>query len=177
MASPLLLLIGLRCSGKTTLGQLAAHSLRLPFQDLDPLALRRLGCDTVTEAFERFGEARWRRAESEALEDALRDGSGVLALGGGSPTAPGAAAAIRAAQSTDRARVALLHPGERELIRRLTAARGDRPRLAPDDAAEVMRLSRERLPLYLSLADAVIDTRLEPEACLRRLTALVTTGR
>jgi shikimate kinase len=177
VASPLLLLIGLRCSGKTTLGQLAADALHAPFQDLDPLALKRLGCTTVTEAFEQHGEAAWRRAESEALQDALHHGAGVLALGGGSPTAPGAAASIRSAQSSARARVALLHPGERELVRRLAAGRGDRPRLDADDAAEVMRLSQERLPLYRSLADAVIDTRLETQACVRRLTELVRTDR
>lgn len=177
MASPLLLLIGLRCSGKTTLGQLAADALHVPFQDLDPLALKRLGRATVTEAFEHDGELGWRRAESEALQDALKDGAGVLALGGGSPTAPGAAASIRAAQSMGRARVALLHPGERELVRRLAAGRGDRPRLDADVATEVMRLSQERLPLYRSLADAVIDTRLATPACVRRLTALITTGR
>jgi shikimate kinase len=40
-----------------------------------------------------------------------------------------------------------------------------------------MRLSQERLPLYRSLADAVIDTRLETQACVRRLTELVRTDR
>ena len=177
MASPLLLLIGLRCSGKTTLGQLAARVLRVPFQDLDPLALKRLGRATVTEAFERDGEDGWRRAESQALQEALVDGAGVLALGGGTPTAPGAAASIRSAQATGRARVALLHPGERELLRRLATGRGDRPRLDSSDAAEVARLASERLPLYRSLADAVLDTRLTSEACVQRLTDLVTSGR
>lgn len=177
MASPLLLLIGLRCSGKTTLGQLAARALRVPFQDLDPLVLKRLGRTTVTEAFEQDGEDGWRRAEALALQDALADGAGVLALGGGAPTAPGAAAMIRAARATDRLRVALLHPGERELQHRLAAGRGDRPRLDSSDAAEVARLASERLPLYRSLADAVLDTRLATEACVQRLTELVTTGR
>jgi len=177
VASPLLLLIGLRCSGKTTLGEAAARAMGSSFQDLDPLALGRLGRPTVTEAFALDGEAAWRRAESEALTDALREASGVLSLGGGAPTAPGAAAAIRAAQSEGRARVALLHPGEAELVRRLTAARGDRPKLAADDASEVLHMAAERLPLYRSLADAVIDTRLGPALCVERLRTLVTTGR
>jgi shikimate kinase len=176
VASPLLLLIGLRCSGKTTLGQLAARTLNVPFQDLDPLALARLGRATVTEAFEKDGEEGWRRAEALALKDVLAAGAGVLSLGGGTPTAPGAAAAIRSAQSTGRTRVALLHPGERELLRRLAAGRGDRPRLGQNDASEVAHLAAQRLPLYRSLADAVLDTRLETDACVRRLAALVTVG-
>jgi shikimate kinase len=175
VASPLLLLIGLRCSGKTTLGQAAAGALEHAFQDLDPLTLARLGRESVAEAFDRDGEAAWRRAESEALHDILRRGTGVLALGGGTPTAPGAAARIRQAQLERRVVVALLHPGETELVRRLSLGRGDRPRLAASDAAEVARNCAERLPLYRSLADGVIDTRQPEDACVRRLCELFTT--
>jgi len=146
------------------------------FNDLDPLALARLGRDSVTQAFEIDGEPAWRQAEAAALEQALQ-GAGVLALGGGTPTAPGAAARIRAAQASGCVRVALLHPGEAELVRRLRSGRGDRPRLDADDAAEVARLSIERLPLYRSMADAVIDTRADESACVGRLCALVTGGR
>ena len=179
MASPpLLLLIGLRCSGKTTLGQAVTKAVALPFRDLDPLALTRLGAASVGEAFERHGEAGWRRAESEALHEALQDArGGVLALGGGSPTAPGAASLIRASQSKGASVVALLHPGPDELIRRLGATRGDRPRLDTDDHAEVRRLSEERLPFYRSLADATVDTRRPASACVTRLAALLRTSR
>jgi shikimate kinase len=151
-----------------------ARALELPFQDLDPLVLARLGRESVVEAFERDGEPAWRQAESETLREVLRHGAGVVALGGGTPTAPGAAVALRQAQASHRARIALLHPGETELLRRLTLGRGDRPRLAGNDAAEVARSCAQRLPLYRSMADAVIDTRLPESECIRRLRALLT---
>ena len=176
--NPLLLLIGLRCSGKTTLGEAVALSLGVTCQDLDALALARLGCASVSEAFERHGESEWRAAESASLLGVLEAPTlGVLSLGGGAATTPAAAAAIRSAQASRRAVVALLHPGEEELVRRLGRGRGDRPRLARDDAAEVRRLSTDRLPLYRSLADASVDTRLPMSACTRRLVAITRLGR
>jgi shikimate kinase len=175
---PLLLLIGLRCSGKTTLGEAVARMLSTPWSDLDPMALSRLGCRTVTEAFETRGEVEWRRAEADALAEALAQPDlGVLSLGGGAPTTARAAAAIRASQASGNAVVALLHPGEEELVRRLGQGRGDRPRLARDDAAEVAAMSRERLPLYRSLADLSVDTRRPAAACAARLACFIRQGR
>jgi shikimate kinase len=175
---PLLLLIGLRCSGKTTLGEAAARVLSVPWCDLDPLALARLGCRTVTEAFETHGEVEWRRAEADALIRMLNQPTvGVLSLGGGAPTSARAAAAIRAAQVTGQAVVALLHPGQDELVRRLGHGRGDRPRLARSDAAEVQTMAATRLPLYRSMADLTVDTRRSATACATRLACFTRQGR
>lgn len=176
--APLLLLIGLRCSGKTTLGLATARSVTCPFEDLDQRVLQALDCATVTQAFERHGEQGWRTAEGQALREAMQQPDArVLAVGGGTPTAPGAAAAMREAQRAGWLRVALLHPGPRELARRLTAHRGDRPRLGADDADEVARLCHQRLPLYRSIADITVDTRQPADACVARLGDLLTGGR
>lgn len=176
--APLLLLIGLRCSGKTTLGTASARAVGAPFEDLDARVLTLLGCTSITEAFERHHESGWRRAEGRALSEAMHASEGgVLAVGGGTPTAPGACEAIRAAQVEGWLRVALLHPGNETLTRRLSLHRGDRPRLAADDAAEVARLADARLPLYRSLADITVDTRHPAGHCVARLSALLTNGR
>ena len=179
MASPpLLLLAGLRCSGKTTLGAAVAARLGVAFQDLDTLVLARLEARSVTEAWQVHGEAGWRQAEAEALAAHITSGtSGVLSLGGGTPTAPGAAACIRSAQAMGHATLALLDPGEDELARRLHAGRGDRPKLGADAAEEVARLRAGRLPLYRSMADALIDTRLPESDCVTRLAELLSRGR
>ena len=177
-STPLLLLTGLRCSGKTTLGAAVAADCRVTFTDLDPLVLAELGASSVGQAFERFGETGWRQGEAAVLRRAIEgDLSGVLSMGGGTPIAPGAAATIRRAQATGRARVALLDPGSGELIARIARGRGDRPRLATNDRAEVERLSAERLPLYRSIADVVIDTRAPERDCVTRLAALLNSPR
>jgi len=160
------------------LGEAVARTLSIPWSDLDPIVLDQLGCQSVSEAFERHGEAAWRKVEAEALVAALDEpGPGVLSLGGGVPTSPRAASAIRHAQARRRAVVALLHPGEGELVRRLAAGRGDRPRLGEGDADEVRRLASSRLPLYRSLADAVVDTRRPPPECVDALSWLMLRGR
>lgn len=175
--NPLLLLIGLRCSGKTTLGQAVASTLGVTWADLDPGVLADLGCRSVTEAFEAHGEAGWRAAETRCLLRALDERRvGVLSLGGGAATSPQAAAAIRSAQARGHAVVALLHPGQDELVHRLSGMRGDRPRLAHDDAAEVQALSATRLPLYRSMAEVCIDTRLPKAACVQRLAGFTRRG-
>jgi shikimate kinase len=172
-----LLLIGLRCSGKTTLGRALAKAAGVTWTDLDPHTLGLLACSSVHEAFERHGEAGWRQAEARALSMVLDAGHGVISLGGGTPTAPAAAATIRTAQARGRAMVALLDPGPAELLRRLAGARGDRPVLAKDDREEVRRLGAARLPLYRSLADLTVDSGLPPARCVDRLLAAIRTRR
>ena len=175
--NPLLLLIGLRCSGKTTLGQAVASALGLAWADLDSRVLLSLDCRSVGEAFNTHGEAGWRAAEARCLIEVLETRQvGVLSLGGGAAAGASAAAAMRSAQTRGHAVIALLHPGQDELVQRLSRSRGDRPRLADDDAAEVRALAAARLPLYRSMAEACIDTRLPKAACVERLVRLTRCG-
>jgi 1,6-anhydro-N-acetylmuramate kinase len=76
--APLLLLIGLRCSGKTTLGTATAKAVGTPFEDLDARALTLLGCTSITEAFERHHESGWRHAEGRALSEIIVCGGGAF---------------------------------------------------------------------------------------------------
>ncbi len=174
-------LIGLRLSGKSTLGRAVARQLDRPFVDLDDAVLRRLGATSVTEAFHAHGEAAWRAAESAELARIFSSSPEiVLALGGGAPAAPGAADLLRDAQSREALVIVLLDPGEEALVRRLAASRGDRPPLhagastgdtRADAAREVRELLASRMPLYRSLADETVDTRDCEAACARRVTS------
>ena len=66
-ASTRLVLIGLRLSGKSTLGPIAARQLGLEFVDLDDAVLTHLGATNVTDAFGLLGEHAWRAGESAEL--------------------------------------------------------------------------------------------------------------
>lgn len=155
---PTLALIGLRASGKSTVGALVAASVGRPFIDLDQRTLSLLGAPTVAHAWRDAGEHAFRAAEARALADALRLGSAVLALGGGTPTAPGAADALRAARARNAARVIYLHAEPEALRARLAASPGDRPSLTGKGTLEeIYDLSAARDPLYRSLADLVLD--------------------
>lgn len=77
-------LIGYMGCGKTTLGEVLAQQMGVPFIDLDEYIERQQGM-TIVEIFAREGEERFRQLETAALgEVAAMDGV-IIACGGGTP--------------------------------------------------------------------------------------------
>ena len=172
-----IVLIGLRGSGKTTLGRLLATALSSGFIDLDERTRARTGHASVSAAFRTIGEPAFRAAESAALEEALATAPPrtVIALGGGTPTAPGAHALLERAAAEGRIRIALLDAPPAVLGARLNAAPGDRPLLmGADFAEEAALLAARRMPVYRGLAAATVDTSKPTD---QALAALVTFAR
>jgi shikimate kinase len=159
---PAAVLIGLRGSGKTTLGRLLAARRSVPFVDLDDRTVSSSGHPTISAMFRAMGEPAFRVAERIALEHALaHDAStgAVIALGGGTPTAPGARELIERARTEGRIRVVLLEAPPAVLGSRLSLAPGDRPLLVGANfAEEAAMLAERRMPLYRTLADATVST-------------------
>ncbi|MCH2161306.1 MAG: hypothetical protein MK085_05485 [Phycisphaerales bacterium] len=152
-----LLLMGLRGSGKTTLGHLASESLSRAFIDLDDRTSLLCGMDATT-CFAEQGEEAWRAAEAAALETVLEEAPAVIALGGGSPTAPGAEEMIRRAREDGRARVLWLDAADEVLLAR-AGSDPARPALtALSGAAEIATIRALRDPIFARLADARADT-------------------
>ncbi len=94
-----ILLMGLRGSGKTTMARRLSATTGAPAIDLDDLVAAAAGEPTVGGAYRALGEARFREVEGALLAERLREPPHVLALGGGTPTAPGAADLIGRAAS------------------------------------------------------------------------------
>ncbi len=136
-----------------------AERLGVGFVDLDDVVCASMGVADAGEAFARFGEGAFRLAETRALVDVLEGGgAGVVALGGGTPTAPGAVGVL-----TDFALgggcVVYLRTLPAELSARLRAVgeSGNRPSLTGlDPAAEVERVFRARDALYRVVATWVV---------------------
>lgn len=166
------LLIGLRCSGKSTAGKLLARRLGWPFIDLDEKTAARMRCANAAEALRTEGEAAFRVAEMQALREvlAVREPT-VIALGGGTPTAPGAPALLLDAQAGRVAVVAYLRATPELLAERLRAdGEQSRPSLTGAPAAdEVATLFLRRDPLYSRLADKIIDASGTPEEVVAQL--------
>lgn len=156
---PHLLLIGLRASGKSTLGAALARALARPFIDLDDRTAQALGAPDAARAWAAHGEPAFRAAETGALRDALRGPRAVIALGGGTPTAPGAADLLRAACAARTARIVYLAAPPALLRARL--ARTDlatRPPLTPRGTLdEIDAVHAARDPLYRALASRTIE--------------------
>ena len=162
----LIILIGYRGSGKSSVGRVLARRLGLAFVDVDDATRARFGGRSIAEIWEREGEAAWREAEARVTRELCAMDDRVIALGGGTPMQPGAREAIQGAGHAVRV---YLRCDPDELTRRIAAdVRGssERPALTAggDAATEVRRVLQERDPVYRAVADEVVDvTRLAVE--------------
>lgn len=168
--------MGLRASGKTTSGQLAARLLNIAFIDLDALVLRELGARSVTEAWAEHGERVFRAAEASCLKSALmRNREDVLALGGGTPMIDAARHDLQAAVVAGAVvGPVYLHAPPDVLAERLLASPGDRPALSEQDLPDEVRgVYEKRDSVYQVLAQDVLEVGdLTPEAVAGRLVAM-----
>ncbi len=153
------LLMGLRGSGKTTVGGLLAERLGCPFIDLDQRVLATFAESTVTAVWATHGEDAWRAAEATTLDELLATTSpDVIAMGGGTPMIESVSAALATARTAGTATVVYLRCTARELQRRLAGETDDRPSLTgADPAIESEAVLATREPVYRTLADHEYD--------------------
>lgn len=151
------ILMGLRGSGKSTLARALAGATASCCVDLDDRVAALLGHSSPTAAWNAMGEVAFRHAEVRALVDAIGDETPIIALGGGTPMAPGAFDLLHPRKRLRPPRIVYLRAPASVLASRM--ARGDaRPSLlGTDPIAEIPAVLAKRDPFYLGLADAVIE--------------------
>ncbi|RZS43175.1 shikimate kinase [Herbihabitans rhizosphaerae] len=151
MTGPRLILVGPPGSGKSTVGRLAAERLGVDLRDTDADVEAAVG-KAISDIFTEDGEPAFRSAEEQAVATAVREHSGVLALGGGAILSE-RTRAVLAGQ-----RVAFLNVGLGEGVRR-TGLSTARPLLAGvNPRATFKQLLDARLPLYRQVAAIEVDT-------------------
>lgn len=151
----ILFLIGLRGSGKSTVGKLLAGRLGVPFHDAD-LVLEAASGRTIRHIIAAEGEPAFRDLEEQILRDLISRGPAVIATGGGVVLRESNRRQIRAAGKT-----IWLTADVDTLSARLAAdpASADRrPNLSVGGRAEIEQLSRAREPLYRDCANLIVDT-------------------
>lgn len=166
-----IVLIGLRGSGKTTVGPIVARILKRPFADLDDAVRDRYNGRSIAEVWNAIGEGAFRRAELESLPPLLRS-PGVLALGGGTPTIEDARLILADAQARGSARIIYLRAAPATLRARLAGEdMSNRPSLTgADPLDEIESVFTARDPAFGLLAGLVIDTDdLTPEEIAGRI--------
>jgi len=154
-----LVLIGLRGSGKTTLGRRVATLLGHSFKDLDDETALLLGAKTAGEALERHGEKAFRDAEALLLPGALARTNTVCALGGGTPTAPGAERLLEQARDGGQTAIIYLRANPVILRERLVATDiSSRPSLTgAGTLEEIDSVFHARDALYRRLATHTVE--------------------
>jgi XRE family aerobic/anaerobic benzoate catabolism transcriptional regulator len=146
-------LLGLRGSGKTTIGKKLARRLRVPFVELDQHIETRAGLG-LDEIFSLHGEQYYRRLEHDALTDLLsKPAPMVIAVGGGLVTSADSFALLRQHATTVWLKARADDYWDR------VAQQGDRrPMNEHPQAREALHeLVRRREPLYAK-ADITVDT-------------------
>lgn len=155
--APRIILIGPMGSGKTTIGQLIADSLQIPFRDTDHVIEEKSG-KSISDIFLDEGEESFRALEKKVLRDELLSDNTVLALGGGAPISIDAQSALRAIASP----VIYLDVSLSTVAPRIGFNR-DRPLLLHNPRGQWQTLMEARRPIYESIADIVIDVNDKTE--------------
>jgi shikimate kinase len=145
-------------SGKTTIGQLLASQLGIPFRDTDHVIEEKAG-KSVSDIFLEDGEDEFRILEKKVLRDELLSDNTVLALGGGAPISVDAQSALRAIASP----VVYLDISLATVAPRIGFNR-DRPLLLHNPRGQWQTLMEARRPIYESIADSVIDVNEKSES-------------
>jgi len=161
-------LIGLRGSGKSTLGKLLANKRGLPFIELDG-EIERITGASLGEIFELFGQERFRRAEREALDRVLAGHKTfVMATSGSIVTEPATLELLLSSCFTIWMRAKPSEHMSRVVAQGDLRPMGSNPR-AMDDLISILQ-SRESL---YAKADATLDTTgKSPDAVLAELLKL-----
>jgi shikimate kinase len=146
-----IVLVGMMGAGKTSVGRHLAQKLGLPFIDADG-EIESAAQATITEIFERDGEAAFRSGERRVIARLLDGPVCVLATGGGAFMTPETRTKIH------ECAISVWLRADLDLLARRVGRRRDRPLLNHGNPRDTLaRLLAVRNPVYAE-ADIVIDS-------------------
>ncbi|MGJ9412153.1 shikimate kinase [Aeromicrobium sp. CF4.19] len=148
--SPVVVLVGPPGAGKSTVAREIGSRLGLAVRDTDADIEAETG-RSIPDLFVQDGEAHFRALETAAVQVALADHEGVLAVGGGAVTSQ----ATRDALSGHH--VVFLDVGLVHAVERVGLA-ANRPLLLGNVRSTLKALMDERRPVYREVATLVVDT-------------------
>lgn len=167
MAKKNIILCGFMGCGKSTIGGLLAKKIGSAFIDLDRY-IEKQEEKSVSQIFADSGEAYFRELERQAVQTLSHKNGLVLAAGGGTLMFPENAAVLKRS-----GRIVLLDVPVEVVAERL---RYDttRPLLHRPDKESVMKeLYEQRLPVYRSVADIIVDASQSPmQVCLSIISSM-----
>ena len=155
-----IVLIGYRCSGKTTAGQIIAEKLGRDFLDTDALIEANAGC-SIEKIISRDGWEHFRNIERSVVEEVSRKDNLVIGTGGGVVMDEDNVKNLK-----EKGLLVWLKAGAEVLEERMEKERrlGEiRPSLTGGDSIkEIKEVLAGRIPLYDQAAGLVVDTTAIP---------------
>jgi shikimate kinase len=154
-----LFLIGYRCTGKTSVGEVLAQQLGWRFVDTDRMVVDAAGVSIVRMVADR-GWSFFREQERQALVSVSAGDHQVVATGGGIVLDERNVSIMK-----QSGRIVWLTASEKTILARMrgdSATAESRPSLTDQGPlAEIASVLSERMPLYEKAAELVIDTNRE----------------
>jgi shikimate kinase len=147
-----IVLVGMMGAGKSSVGVCLRRRTRLKLFDTDEIVTSKFGMP-ISEIFSKYGENKFREAETEALQALATSEPIVIVTGGG---------IVLREENTHLLKqlgvVAWLKADEKTLFKRASRA-GSRPLLQCKNPKKAFtKMLRARLPLYAKIADIRVDT-------------------
>ena len=149
---PHISLVGMRGAGKTTVGNILARSLKVPFYELDALIIKDTGL-SLREIFDLEGETYYRAVEESILERVLKKTPGVIAAGGGLVMNPNSLLRLKL-----HTFVVWLQAAPETLIDRVQTGKDRRRLSAHPDVRKQLKVILDRRTPYYAQADLVVNT-------------------
>ena len=146
-----ILLFGLRCVGKTTVGLKLSDITDRVFLDTDTIIEKRES-KSIPEIINEKGWDYFRTREKEVIKDVSKENNAVISLGGG---------ALMDKENVDSLKDSLfiLLKADIQTMRSRMERDAPRPSLTNENAQnEIEVIMAERLPVYEEIADIIIDT-------------------
>ena len=147
-----LILCGMMGAGKTTVGLKIAELTNRRWYDTDEVIVKNYGA--IPDIFARFGEAYFRKIETQTVRELSAEDGVILSVGGGLVLKEENVGILR-----EKGKIVYLRASFQTLSSRLKAD-GKRPLLSGEDetlSERIKRLLKERTPTYERVADFVVD--------------------
>jgi len=162
-------LIGMRGSGKTTIGKLLARRLGKQYIEMDELIVQRLGL-SIPEIVDKYGWQKFRDTEAEITLEVGGVDDVVNATGGGVVTRDENIRELK-----KKGNLVWLKANTDTLLKRIGNGQS-RPSLTGKSPREDMEaVMAERSPIYQRAADFIVDTEgKQPEEIVDAIVKLLT---
>ncbi len=136
-------LVGMPSSGKTTVGKMVARTLKREFVDTDSEIEKKIGMP-IADFFAKYGEAEFRKIESETINEVSKKSAAVIATGGGAVLDKNNVNALKR-----NGKIVFLDRKSQDLV-----ATKSRPLSSNTD--DLKKLYEKRYPIYNACADVKV---------------------
>ncbi len=170
----IILLLGYRGSGKSTVGQILASRLQIPFLDTDSAIIQHYNGLSIKDIWSTHGEPAFRKTEAEIIQKALAHHPQIIALGGGAVMHPSTRQLLTITPNLVRIYLRADAHTLHSRIQADPASAASRPALTDKSSSieEIEHVLAGRSPVYQVLADQVIDVAgLGPAQVVDRIVA------